>query len=74
LIPWVFGFITYELFAPTLFTDRGAGWTTWWTDRQAELHLPTGWSASLVSLVVAAVLTLVVGIPPLRYLPLRRSR
>jgi len=74
LIPWVFGFITYELFAPTLFTDRGAGWTTWWTDRQAELHLPTGWSASLVSLVVAAVLTLVVGVLPLRYLPLRRSR
>lgn len=66
LVPWVFGFITYELFAPTVFSDRGASWTTWWTNRQAELHIPTGWSASLVSLAVAGVLTLLVGLLPVR--------
>jgi len=62
LVPWAVGFVTYQLVAPTLFTGWAAGWTTWWTDRQSELGIPTGWSASLVSLLVAGVLTLVLGV------------
>jgi hypothetical protein len=50
---------------PTYFADTGAGWTTWWGQRQADLGIDpgNGWSASLVSLVVAAVLTAVVCLP-----------
>jgi len=66
LVPWVLGFVTYQLFAPTVFTGAGAQWTTWWTARQADLGIPIGWSASLVSLAVAGVLAAVVGMLPLR--------
>ena len=70
LLPWVAGFAAYQLTTPTYF--EGEGWTTWWLARQADLHLTwlSGKSASLVSLAVAAVLTLVVLAPGL----LRRSR
>jgi len=60
-VPWVAGFIAYELVAPTMFTGWAAGWTTWWTQRQTDLGIPTGWSASLVSLAVAGGLTLALG-------------
>jgi len=66
LVPWILGFIAYQLVSPTAFTGVGSVWTSWWTDRQSELGIPTGWSASLVSLAVAGVLTLVVGLLPVR--------
>jgi putative hydroxymethylpyrimidine transporter CytX len=67
LLPWVVGFAAYQLTAPTHFEGPGEGWTTWWTDRQADLGLQwlAGWSASLVSLAVAALLTTVVCAPQL---------
>ncbi|UZJ24376.1 cytosine permease [Rhodococcus antarcticus] len=61
LVPWVAGFVAYQLVAPTALTGWAAGWTTWWTDRQSDLGIPTGWSASLVALAVSGVLTLAVG-------------
>jgi purine-cytosine permease-like protein len=62
---WVAGFVAYQLTLPTYFTGLGAGWTSWWAARQADLGIPAdnGWSASLVSLAVAMLLTLVVTLP-----------
>ncbi|GAB2933340.1 putative hydroxymethylpyrimidine transporter CytX [Rhodococcus aerolatus] len=63
LVPWVAGFVAYQLTAPTLFEGTGAGWTSFWTGLQTSLGIPTGWSASLVALVVSGVLTaLLVGV------------
>ncbi len=61
VVPWVAGFLAYQLTAPTLLAGWAAGWTTTFTDLGAALHVPTGWSASLVSLVVAGTLTLLAG-------------
>ncbi len=60
LLPWLAGFVAYQLTLPTYFPGPGAGWTTWWTARQADLGIDpaNGWSASLVGLAVAVVLTL----------------
>jgi putative hydroxymethylpyrimidine transporter CytX len=67
LLPWAAGFVAYELTVPTYFDGAGAGWTAWWTARQADLGLPTtGLSASIVSLTVASLLTLAVVLPGLR--------
>jgi nucleobase:cation symporter-1, NCS1 family len=65
LLPWAAGFIAYQLTLPTYFAGTGSGWTVWWTARQADLGIDplNGWSASLVSLGVAAVLTSVVCLP-----------
>ncbi|MGY2067073.1 purine-cytosine permease family protein [Blastococcus sp. SYSU DS0619] len=65
LLPWAAGFVAYQLTLPTFFAGPGAAWTTWWTERQADLGIDpaNGWSASLISLAVAAVLTLVVTAP-----------
>lgn len=65
LLPWAVGFVAYQLTLPTYFTGFGSAWTTWWTARQADLGISAtnGWSASLVSLAVAAGLTGVVGLP-----------
>lgn len=65
LLPWAAGFVAYQLTLPTHFTDTFAGWTQWWTARQADLGIPeaNGLSASLVSLAVAALLTVVVCLP-----------
>ena len=65
LLPWVAGFVAYQLTLPTYFAGPGAGWTAWWGARQADLGIDpaNGWSASLVSLAVAAALTLVVTLP-----------
>jgi len=59
LLPWLAGFVAYQLTLPTYFEGLGSGWTAWWGARQADLGIDpaNGWSASLVSLVVAAVLT-----------------
>jgi purine-cytosine permease-like protein len=65
LLPWFAGFLAYQLTLPTSFSGPGAGWTAWWTARQADLGIDpaNGWSASLVSLAVAASLTALVRLP-----------
>ncbi|GAB3353621.1 purine-cytosine permease family protein [Modestobacter lapidis] len=65
LLPWAAGFVAYQLTLPTSFAGPGAGWTAWWAARQADLGIDpaNGWSASLVSLAVAGLLTLVVTLP-----------
>jgi purine-cytosine permease-like protein len=67
LLPWLAGFIGYQLTLPTSFDGIGVGWTTWWTARQVGLGIDpaNGWSASLVSLAVAAGLTAVFCLPAL---------
>lgn len=59
LLPWAVGFVAYQLTLPTYFSGTGAGWTSWWAARQADLGIsPTnGLSASLVALTVATLLT-----------------
>jgi nucleobase:cation symporter-1, NCS1 family len=77
LLPWVAGFVAYQLTLPTFFAGPGAEWTVWWSARQADLGIDpaNGWSASLVSLAVAAVLTAVVALPAaLRHRRAARSR
>jgi nucleobase:cation symporter-1, NCS1 family len=65
LLSWAAGFVAYQLTLPTSLAGPGAGWTAWWTARQADLGIDpaNGWSASLVSLAVAAVLTAAVCLP-----------
>ncbi|MEV4539524.1 cytosine permease [Asanoa sp. NPDC049518] len=65
LLPWAAGFVAYQLTLPTFFPDLGQGWTSWWTARQHDLGIDpaNGWSASLVSLAVAAGLTALVLLP-----------
>ncbi|MGY1811149.1 purine-cytosine permease family protein [Blastococcus sp. SYSU D00820] len=65
LLPWAAGFVAYQLTLPTFFSGPGAGWTAWWTARQEQLGIDpaNGWSASLVSLAVAVVLTLPLALP-----------
>lgn len=65
LLPWLAGFVAYQLTLPTYFGGPGAGWTTWWTQRQLDLGIDpaNGWSASLVSLAVAAALTTLLLLP-----------
>ena len=64
LLPWAAGFIAYQLTLPTYFDGTAGAWTTWWSARQADLHISAtnGLSASLVSLTVASILTAVVGV------------
>ncbi|WP_222268198.1 purine-cytosine permease family protein [Modestobacter marinus] len=65
LLPWAAGFVAYQLTLPTYLTGPGAGWTAWWTARQTDLGIDpaNGWSASLVSLAVAVLLTAAVLAP-----------
>ncbi len=72
LLPWAAGFIAYQLTLPTFFGGPGSGWTAWWTARQTDLGIDpaNGWSASLISLAVAAVLTALLELPS----ALRRRR
>jgi putative hydroxymethylpyrimidine transporter CytX len=65
VVPWAVGFVAYQLTLPTYFDGMGAGWTSWWAARQADLGIPAdnGWSASLVSLAVASLLTAAVALP-----------
>lgn len=65
MVVWMVGFVSYQLTLPTYFTGPGQGWTTWWADRQSWVGIDAanGWSASLVSLGVAAVLTALVMAP-----------
>jgi putative hydroxymethylpyrimidine transporter CytX len=58
LVPWILGFITYQLLNPGLVTS----WARLWTHVQGWLHFaPASWmSASILSFAVAFVATLVV--------------
>jgi NCS1 family nucleobase:cation symporter-1 len=62
LVPWVAGFVAYQLTAPTVLSSW-PGWESFWRHGQDLLHVsPTnGFSASVVALAVAAILT-----PPAR--------
>jgi nucleobase:cation symporter-1, NCS1 family len=62
LLPWLAGFAAYQLTAPTILTAWD-GWTSFWARGQELLHLSpgNGFSASIVSFVVAALLSTVVG-------------
>jgi nucleobase:cation symporter-1, NCS1 family len=65
LLPWLAGFVAYQLTTPTYFEGTFGGWTTWWAARQADLGVSAtnGLSASLVALTVASVLTALVVVP-----------
>ena len=65
LLPWAAGFVAYQLTLPTAFSGPGAGWTAWWSARQADLGISAtnGLSASLVALSVATALTALVLVP-----------
>jgi purine-cytosine permease-like protein len=63
LLPWAVGFVAYQLTVPTYFVGTGAGWTSWWAARSADLGVPGGLSASIVSLTVASLLTVAVALP-----------
>src|ERR671921_751843 len=65
LLSWLAGFVAYQLTLPTYLSGPGAGWTAWWTARQADLGIDpaNGWSASLVGLGVAVLLTALVCLP-----------
>jgi purine-cytosine permease-like protein len=67
VVPWAVGFVAYQLTLPTFFGGPGAGWTAWWSARQQDLGIDpaSGFSASLVSLGVAMVLTMAIGLPAL---------
>jgi putative hydroxymethylpyrimidine transporter CytX len=58
LVPWVAGFVAYQLTAPTVLSSW-PGWESFWRHGQDLLHVsPTnGFSASLVALAVAGLLT-----------------
>ena len=64
LVPWVAGFVAYQLTAPTVLAKWPA-WEAFWRDAQDALGIsPTnGFSASLVALAVAASLTVAVRMP-----------
>jgi NCS1 family nucleobase:cation symporter-1 len=64
LLPWAVGFAAYQLTVPTGFVGTGAGWTSWWAARPADLGISatSGLSASLVSLTVASLLTVAVAL------------
>ena len=58
LVPWLAGFVAYQLTAPTILA-KWPGWEGFWRDAQDLLGVsPTnGFSASIVALVIAGVLT-----------------
>jgi NCS1 family nucleobase:cation symporter-1 len=58
LLPWAAGFVAYQLTAPTVLSSW-PGWESFWRHGQDLLHVsPTnGFSASVVALAVAALLT-----------------
>lgn len=62
LLPWLLGVVAFQLVAPT-YVDGWSAWQSTWTGARGALGLDglTGWSASLVSFVVAGVTTLIVG-------------
>jgi NCS1 family nucleobase:cation symporter-1 len=66
LVPWLVGFVTYQLIYP----GHVGWWERWWKARQADLFTPPTWlGATITSFAVAALATVVVG-----YLTTRRGR
>lgn len=65
LLPWLAGFVAYQLTLPTYLSGSARAWTSWWAARQHDLGIDpaNGWSASLVSLAVAVVLSVLVLLP-----------
>jgi putative hydroxymethylpyrimidine transporter CytX len=61
-VPWLAGFVAYQLTTPTVL-DRWPGWAGFWARGQDALGIsPTnGFSASVASFAVAAALTALVG-------------
>ena len=59
VVPWIAGFVTYQMINPGLV----GWWARWWTARREDIGFtPESWmSATLLSFAVAAVLTLVIG-------------
>ncbi len=62
LLPWVLGFLAYSWVSP----GTVPGWSDWWLARQELLAPPTWLPGSVLGGVVAAVVTVAVGIPVLR--------
>jgi NCS1 family nucleobase:cation symporter-1 len=58
LVPWITGFVVYQLVNPGFVS----WWATFWMTRRAQLGIaiPTWMSASIMSFLVAALLTLVI--------------
>src|SRR5688572_28730926 len=58
LVPWLAGFVTYQLIYP----GQVGWWERWWHARQQDLFTPPTWlGATVASFAVAAVLTLAMG-------------
>jgi NCS1 family nucleobase:cation symporter-1 len=72
-VPWLAGFVAYQLTTPTVL-DRWPGWAHFWARAQDALGVsPTnGFSASIVSFAVAAVLAGLLGAVERR--PVRPAR
>lgn len=62
-LPWVIGFAAYQVTVPTQL-ERWPGWGSFWATVQETVHVsPTnGFSGSLVSFVVAGLVTLLCGL------------
>ena len=62
LVPWLAGFVAYQLIAPT-YVSNWSAWQGFWFDAQDAVGVsPTnGFSAAITSFAVAGVLTLVLG-------------
>ncbi len=62
LVPWLGGFVAYQLVAPT-YVSNWSGWQKVWFDAQDAIGIsPTnGFSAAITSFAVAGALTLVFG-------------
>jgi|SRR5579859_393797 len=63
LLPWLFGFVTYQLINPGQLGSRW-GWTPMWTAIARDIHFTAQpWmSASILSFAVAAAATLATGV------------
>ena len=62
IVPWLVGFVAFQLTSPT-FVSNFPQWQDFWRSAQSALGIAAdnGWSAAVVALLVAAVLTAVLG-------------
>jgi nucleobase:cation symporter-1, NCS1 family len=59
LVPWVCGFVAYQIVNPGYLSWWSSGWQA--IDRDLHIHVPDWMSASVTSFVVAALVTLLLG-------------